>query len=224
MVRHNVLKLVFSSTAAVYGLPEKVPVSENHPTNPINPYGKSKLMVETIIEDFKRAYGLKAVILRYFNAAGASPEGGVGEMHEPETHLIPLLLQVASGRRANVTIFGTDYDTLDGTCIRDYIHVEDIVAAHLLALEFINEKNQGETFNLGSGSGFSVNEVLRNAEAVSGNSIRVEFGPRRQGDPAVLIADASKAKSMLQWDPIHEDIRTMISHAWNWEVSRYGKS
>lgn len=219
MVKHNVLNLVFSSTAAVYGMPEEIPITENHPTNPINPYGKSKLMIENIIDDFSKAYGLKAVKLRYFNAAGAAPDASLGEMHEPETHLIPLILQAASGRNSRLTVFGTDYDTPDGTCIRDYVHVEDLVTAHLLAIEFIHERLEGATFNLGNGNGFSVNEIIKCARIVTGRPIQVEFGPRRGGDPHILIADASKAKNELQWHPRYSDIESIVTHAWQWETN-----
>lgn len=219
MVKYNVLNLVFSSTAAVYGLPTENPITENHPTNPINPYGKSKLIIENVIDDFSEAYGLKAVKLRYFNAAGAAPDASLGEMHEPETHLIPLILQAASGRYPRITVFGTDYDTPDGTCIRDYVHVEDLVTAHLLAIEFINARGEGATFNLGNGTGFSVNEIIKCAEAVTSQPIQVEFGPRRGGDPPILIADATKAKGELRWEPKYCDIESIVTHAWNWEIN-----
>jgi UDP-glucose 4-epimerase len=221
MRKHNVLNLVFSSTAAVYGLPKESPITENHPTNPINPYGKSKLMIENIIDDFATAYGIKAVKLRYFNAAGAAPDGLLGEMHEPETHLIPLILQAASGRRSRITVFGTDYDTPDGTCIRDYVHVEDLVTAHLLAIDFINSHGSCGIFNLGNGNGFSVNEIIECARTVTGQAIQVELGPRREGDPPILIADASKAKDELRWRPKYSDIESIVSHAWQWEVNRF---
>lgn len=221
MVRHNVSHLVFSSTAAVYGLPLVSPIPESHPTNPINPYGQSKLFVEKIIDDYSQAYGIKAVVLRYFNAAGAAPDCTMGERHDPETHLIPLVLQAASGRRQSFTVFGDDYDTRDGTCIRDYVHVEDLITAHLLALEFVNEKGHGGTFNLGNGSGFSVKEIIECARSVTSMPIPVEFGPRRDGDPPLLIADASKAKRELQWNPEFSDIESIINHAWAWEMNHF---
>ena len=221
MVRHNVRHLVFSSTAAVYGLPLVSPIPETHPTNPINPYGQSKLFVEKIIDDYSQAYGIKAVVLRYFNAAGAAPDGTLGERHEPETHLIPLVLQAASGRRQSFTVFGNDYDTQDGTCIRDYVHVEDLITAHMLALEFMKEKGHGGTFNLGNGSGFSVKEIIECAKSVISMPIPVEFGPRRDGDPPLLVADASKAKRELQWNPEFSDIESIINHAWAWEMNHY---
>lgn len=220
MIRHNVLNLVFSSTAAVYGLPIENPITEHHPTNPINPYGKSKLMIESIIDDFAAAYGLRAVKLRYFNAAGAAPDARLGEMHEPETHLIPLILRAASGKNSRITVFGTDYDTPDGTCIRDYVHVEDLVTAHLLAIDYINRNDSGATFNLGNGSGFSVSEIIECARTVTGQPIQVELGARREGDPPILIADASKAKDELRWQPKYPDIESIVTHAWQWEVNR----
>lgn len=195
-------RFIFSSTAAVYGDPVYVPIDEAHPKRPINPYGRSKWMVEQVLEDFDRAYGLQSVCLRYFNAAGADPAGRLGERHEPETHLIPLILQAASGRRNAITVFGRDYDTPDGTCIRDYIHVADLVEAHALALNYLQQEGASAALNLGNGSGFSVQQVIETARRVSGREIEVLDAPRRPGDPPRLVADASKARAMLGSMPL----------------------
>jgi UDP-glucose 4-epimerase len=219
MVENGINNFIFSSSAAIFGTPEYTPIDESHPRSPINPYGRSKLMIEEILEDYEKAYGLKSVCLRYFNAAGADPDGELGERHDPETHLIPLILQAASGRRESVTVFGTDYDTPDGTCIRDYIHVSDLCDAHLLALEYLKENNQSARFNLGNGDGYSVKEVLDTAEQVVGHPISVGYGDRRPGDPARLVADATLAKEVLGWQPKHADLKEIIQHAWAWEQS-----
>ncbi|MEW6446151.1 MAG: UDP-glucose 4-epimerase GalE [Pseudomonadota bacterium] len=218
MVRHGVLDFIFSSTAATFGEPVRVPMDESHPQHPINPYGRSKWMVEQLLEDYDRAYGLKSTCLRYFNAAGADPEGELGERHTPETHLIPLVLQAASGRRPSITVFGTDYDTPDGTCIRDYIHVQDLCEAHLASLERMRESGISARYNLGNGQGFSVREVLETARRVTGRAIKVEYGPRRAGDPARLLADASAARTGLGWTPKHDSLEDIIRHAWAWEL------
>ncbi len=217
MVEADVKKFVFSSTAAVFGNPEYSPIDEAHPKHPINPYGHSKLMVEQILQDFDRAYGLKSVCLRYFNAAGADPEGLLGERHEPETHLIPLVLQAASGRRDAISVFGQDYETHDGTCVRDYIHIVDLAEAHLKAVDYLNAGNPSRAFNLGNGNGFSVKEIIQAAEEVTGKKIPVKFSERREGDPATLVADASAAKEILGWKPQCSDVKTIIEHAWAWE-------
>jgi UDP-glucose 4-epimerase len=219
MVRHKVQKIIFSSTAAVYGEPEYVPIDEDHPLNPINPYGKGKLMVEKILEDYDRAYALKSISLRYFNAAGADPDGELGERHNPESHLIPLILQAASGRRETISIFGSDYDTIDGTCVRDYIHIVDLCAAHLKALEKLISGANSAVYNLGNGNGFSVQQVIDCARKVSGNAIKVVTGERREGDPATLIARSDKAKQELGWVSSYDKIETIVSHAWRWEQS-----
>lgn len=211
------MHFVFSSTAAVYGDPMYVPIDEDHPKAPINPYGRSKWMVEQLLADFDRAYGLKSVCLRYFNAAGADPKGNLGEQHEPETHLIPLVLQAASKRRPAITVFGRDYDTPDGTCIRDYIHVADLVDAHALAIDYLQQGGGSAAFNLGNGSGFSVQEVIDTAAYVTGLEIQVLDAPRRPGDPPRLVADASKARSVLGWQPSFSDLETIVAHAWAWE-------
>jgi UDP-glucose 4-epimerase len=218
MVNHSVKHFVFSSTAAIFGTPNYVPIDEEHPKAPINPYGRSKLMIEEILADFDKAYGLKSVCLRYFNAAGADPDGELGERHEPETHLIPLILQAASGRRDNITIFGTDYDTPDGTCIRDYIHINDLCDAHMLALDKIMNEQVSTAFNLGNGDGYSVKEVLNTAEEVVGRAIPTQYGERRVGDPDRLVADAKRAREELGWEPKYPALKDIIAHAWQWEM------
>jgi len=220
MVETEVNNFVFSSTAAVYGNPVKVPIPEEHPKEPINPYGKSKLFVEKMLEDFNRAYGLNFVSLRYFNAAGADPEGRIGESHDPETHLIPLILKAAKGERESVKIFGTDYPTPDGTCVRDFIHVCDLADAHLLALLHLMEGGESGAFNCGYGRGFSVKEVIETAKKVTGRDFRVEEAPRREGDPPVLVADSGKLKEALGWKPKYDDLEFIIETAWNWELNR----
>jgi UDP-glucose 4-epimerase len=217
MVKHKVQHFIFSSTAATFGNPEYVPIDEKHPTNPINPYGRSKLMVEQLLEDYHAAYGLRFGCLRYFNAAGAETDGTIGECHEPETHLIPLVLQVASGRRAHIKVFGNDYPTPDGTCIRDYIHVSDLAEAHLLLLRSLQGGMNTARFNLGTGTGYSVMEVIDTSRQVTGCEIVVQIEARRAGDPASLIADGSAARTLLGWTPTLSDLSTIISHAWNWE-------
>ena len=197
MVKHQVNNFIFSSTAAVFGEPEYVPIDEIHSKTPLNPYGRSKLMVEHVLADYERAYGLKSVCLRYFNAAGADPSGLLGERHEPETHLIPLILQALSGKRTHISLFGRDYDTPDGTCIRDYIHIVDLCSAHLLALLKLVKDGASMCFNLGNGEGFSVQEVISAAERVTGKKVKVIEAPRREGDPARLVADARLAKKTL---------------------------
>jgi UDP-glucose 4-epimerase len=218
MVAHGVKRFIFSSTAAIFGEPAYVPIDEEHPRNPINPYGKSKWMVEQILADFDRAYGLKSVCLRYFNAAGADPSGLLGERHEPETHLIPLVLQAASGRRPNISVFGRDYATPDGTCIRDYIHIVDLCQAHLLALQGLTAGADSAAYNLGNGNGFSVQEVIEAVERITGKAVAVVNAPRRAGDPARLVADAALARRELGWQPAYADLHTIVEHAWAWEL------
>jgi UDP-glucose 4-epimerase len=218
MRAHGVKCFIFSSTAATFGEPRYVPIDEAHPQQPINPYGRSKQMVEQVLADYDKAYGLKSVCLRYFNAAGADPEGQLGERHEPETHLVPLVLQAASGRRAHMAVFGRDYDTPDGTCIRDYIHIVDLCEAHWLALQHLAQGGASDAFNLGNGNGFSVQEVIDTALQVTGRTIAVQEGPRRAGDPARLVADASRARQVLGWQPQYADLATIIEHAWQWET------
>ena len=217
MVRHGVKHFIFSSTAAVFGEPEYMPINEAHPTVPVNPYGQSKLMVEQVLADYDHAFGLKSVCLRYFNAAGADPEGQLGERHDPETHLVPLILQVASGRRSEIQVFGRDYDTDDGTCIRDYIHIVDLCSAHLLALQYLSSGGKSDKFNLGNGKGFSVQEVISAVKKVTGKKIKVVDAPRRTGDPARLVADAARAVEVLGWKPVYADLETIVAHAWGWE-------
>lgn len=210
---------VFSSTAATFGEPIQPKINENHPQLPINPYGNTKLMVEKMLEDFDRAYGLKSVALRYFNASGADESGDIGESHSPETHLIPLVLQAAAGKRPCIKIFGNDYPTPDGTCIRDYVHVNDLARAHILALEKMEKENKSLRYNLGSGSGFSVAELIQTAKEITGIDFKVEQQARRQGDPAVLVADPQKAQQELGWTPQYT-LRQIIATAWNWEKNR----
>lgn len=220
MVKWDVKTFVFSSTAAVYGLAGAEPIGEDQPCAPINPYGRSKRMVEQALWDFRQAHGLRFFSLRYFNAAGADPEGHIGERHDPETHLIPLVLQAASARREAITVFGTDYPTPDGTCIRDYVHVEDLCAAHLLALNALRDGHHGGFYNLGNARGYSVAEVIETARAVTGRPIAVKYADRRSGDPPVLIADASKMTGELGWRPQRAALETIISDAWGWEMNR----
>lgn len=212
---HGCRSIVFSSTAAVYGMPEEVPITEAHPQWPINPYGWSKFMVERILEDFAKAHGIRFCALRYFNAAGADPEYEIGEAHSPESHLIPLVLKAAKDPERNISIFGTDYDTPDGTCIRDYIHVVDLADAHIRALNYLT-KNESNAINLGTGTGNSVQEIIEAARRVTGLPIEPIIGPRRPGDPARLVADRTKANRELGWKPRYNDITEIIEHAWNW--------
>ena len=219
MKDHDVKHIVFSSTAATYGEPEVVPISEDMPTNPKNPYGESKLMMEKMMKWCDNAYGMKYVALRYFNVAGAKADASIGEDHDPETHLVPIILQVALGQRDSLKIFGDDYATPDGTCIRDYVQVEDLIAAHILALEYLKAGNPSDAFNLGSNDGYSVKEMLEAARAVTGKEIPAEVVPRRAGDPAQLVAASEKARSVLGWKPAYTDIKDIIRTAWNWHVS-----
>jgi UDP-arabinose 4-epimerase len=210
-------KLIFSSTCATYGMPEQIPIAEDHPQNPINPYGRSKLMIEWILKDFAAAYDLKYVSLRYFNAAGADPDAEIGEDHDPETHLIPLVLDAAAGKRAQIEIFGTDYDTPDGTCIRDYIHVTDLAVAHLLALEYLISGGDSDVFNLGNGNGFSVRAVIAAAKKITGCDIPFIESDRRSGDPPMLIGSSEKIKSTLGWQPVYTNPDVIIETAWRWQ-------
>ena len=219
MVRHGVDKIVFSSTAAVYGEPKRVPIHEDDETCPTNPYGETKLTMEKMMKWVSRANGVRYVSLRYFNAAGALPDGSIGEDHATETHLIPLILQVPTGKRNHVTVFGDDYPTPDGTCLRDYIHVVDLAHAHVLALEYLRKGGASDIFNLGNGQGFSVKEMIAAAEKATGRSIKVEIGARRAGDPAQLIASSEKAHTVLGWKPQFTDVEQIISTAWKWHES-----
>lgn len=222
MVAANVKKFVFSSTCATYGVPETVPIPEDHPQDPINPYGASKLMVERILADFDIAYNFKSVSFRYFNAAGADPNGLLGEDHNPETHLLPLVLMAALGKRESVSIFGTDYPTPDGTCIRDYIHVCDLADAHVLGLEYLLNGGNSNIFNLGNGSGFSVKEAIDAAREITGKEIKAIECDRRPGDPPMLVGSSEKARKILGWQPQYADIKTILTHAWNWHQKRHG--
>ncbi len=215
MIRHNVLRFVFSSTAAVYGEPDRTPISETHPCRPTNPYGTSKLTVERLLADCDSAYGLKSICLRYFNAAGADISGQIGEMHDPETHLIPLVLKAAMAKRP-VKIFGTDYKTPDGTCLRDYVHVSDLAQAHMLALDALMEGGPSDVYNLGNSVGYSVRQVIDIAGKVTGMTIDALEERRRPGDPAILVADGSKIKDQLKWQPQYEQLETIIQTAWKW--------
>lgn len=225
MRKHNINKFVFSSTCATYGEPTQIPITEDLPQNPINPYGQTKLMVEKILQDYGVAYGLRSIALRYFNAAGCAPDGSLGEEHDPETHLIPLILEEAirvrdGGDRSQskLTIFGDDFDTRDGTCVRDYIHVDDLCSAHLCALDRISEKTntRAEQFNLGTNHGVTVLEVIQACSQVTGVDIPYKVGPRRAGDPPELVSNASLAMNTLGWKPEYPDIKDSIQHAWNW--------
>ena len=227
MVMHGVKKLIFSSTAAIYGEPKTIRISEDHQKKPINPYGTSKLMVETVLGDYAKAYGLNFISLRYFNAAGSDPEIELGLLHEPVTHLIPLVLQVASGRKKSINVFGKNYHTKDGTCVRDFIHIQDLCSAHILAMEALDSEkfNGGKAFNLGNGNGFTVMEVIDTAKRIvakEGFNINVKYGKPRDGDSAVLVAEASKARNELNWRPEYNDLPTIINHAWQWEKKLAG--
>lgn len=222
MLAASVKNFVFSSTCATYGVPEVVPIPEDHPQNPINPYGATKLMVERILSDFNEAYDFKSVRFRYFNAAGANPEGLLGEDHNPETHLIPLVLQTALGKRESISIFGTDYPTDDGTCVRDYIHVSDLADAHVLGLEYLLKGGDSTFFNLGNGNGFSVKEIIEAARLVTGEDIKAVECDRRPGDPPALIGSGEKARKILGWQPQYTSIKDIMTHAWEWHQKRHG--
>ena len=216
MVKNNVDKIVFSSTAATYGESENIPILESDRTCPTNPYGETKLAMEKMFKWTAEAHGLRYVSLRYFNACGADESGTIGEAHNPESHLIPLILQVPNGKRETISIYGTDYDTPDGTCIRDYIHVTDLAQAHILAVQYLNNGGESDIFNLGNGVGYSVREVIETARKVTGHPIPATESSRRAGDPARLVASSEKAKSVLGWKPVHDSLEEIISSAWNW--------
>lgn len=216
MVAHGINKIVFSSTAATYGEPERIPILETDRTVPTNCYGETKLSMEKMFKWTANANDLRFVSLRYFNACGAHPNGKIGEAHNPETHLIPLILQVPNGKREFISIFGNDYDTKDGTCVRDYIHVNDLAQAHILAMEYLRKGNESNIFNLGNGVGFTVKEVVETARKVTGHPIPAKEEPRRAGDPSTLIASSEKAKKILGWKPKFDDLETIITTAWNW--------
>lgn len=216
MRKYGCNRIIFSSTCATYGEPKTVPITEDMPQNPINPYGMTKLTVERIFKDYKTAYGLQFAVLRYFNAAGADPDGEIGESHNPETHIIPLVLDAASGKREDIKVFGTDYDTPDGSCVRDYIHVSDLADAHIRALHYLEDGNQGDFFNLGNTIGTSVLEVVESVKRVTGKDFKVTMSERRAGDPAKLVGSSDKARRVLGWTPKYGDIDTIVSHAWKW--------
>lgn len=221
MLETGVKKIVFSSSAAVYGNPVEVPIKEDHPTEPSNVYGSTKLIIEGMLKKYFEAYGIKSVSLRYFNAAGADPDARIGEDHTPETHLIPIVLDCALGRRNEVTVFGTDYETADGTCVRDYIHVNDLADAHIKALDHIEEKEGAFFYNLGNGKGFSVRKVIESTERVTGKKIAIKEGPRRKGDPDQLVASSSKIINDFGWDPQFPDLDIIIETAWRWHRKRF---
>ncbi len=218
----SIQRIVFSSTCATYGEPQRIPLTEDHPQSPINPYGSSKLMIERMLGDFEVAHGIRSAALRYFNAAGADPQAQIGEDHDPETHLIPLVLDVALGRREEIAVFGEDYDTPDGTCVRDYIHVTDLADAHLRALDHLQTGRTSLRLNLGNGQGYSVREVIEIAERVTGRSIRTRVAERRPGDPPRLVGDASLARETLGWAPRYPALETIVEHAWTWHRKRFG--
>ncbi len=222
MVEHGVPCLVFSSTAAVYGEPQEVPIPEEHRKAPVNPYGESKWFFESILRRYEQAHGLRSISLRYFNAAGAHPSGEIGEDHAPESHLIPIVLQAALGQRPHIAIYGADYPTPDGTCVRDYVHVTDLAAAHLLALRSLADGSGTDAFNLGNGQGFSVRQVIAAATEVVGRPIPTVAGERRVGDPAVLVASSAKARQVLGWQPRYPDVREIIETAWRWHSQHPG--
>ena len=221
MVAADVKKIVFASTCSIFGLPQQVPMTEEHPKDPINPYASTKWMVEQMLADFDRAYDLRSVVFRFFNASGANPEGLLGEDHNPETHLIPLVLLTALGKRQSISIFGTDYSTPDGTCLRDYIHVSDLADAHLLGVKYLLQGGKSDVFNLGNGNGFSVREVIDTARQVTGRKIDVEECDRRAGDPQILVGSSDKARQILGWSPKYSDLNQIIRHAWQWHQQRH---
>lgn len=220
LLRMQVKHVVFSSTCATYGIPTTVPIDEKHPQSPINPYGMSKLMIEKMLQDFGAAYDMRSVALRYFNAAGADPDGEIGEKHDPETHIIPLAIETVLGARDFFEVFGTDYPTQDGTCIRDYIHVSDLAEAHVLALKYLLDGGPSTALNLGTGEGHSVREIITSVEGIAGKPMKVREGPRRPGDPPVLVAEASEADRVLGWRPAYTDIDTMVDTAFRWHACR----
>ncbi|GBF82426.1 UDP-glucose 4-epimerase GalE [Aphanothece sacrum] len=223
MIAAKINKFVFSSTCAIYGMPQEIPMTETHPNNPLSPYAASKYMVEQMLKDFDQAYGLKSVTFRYFNASGADPNGQLGEDHTPETHLIPLALLTALKKREFLSIFGTDYETPDGTAVRDYIHVNDLASAHVLGLEYLLNGGKSDIFNLGNGNGFSVREVIETAKKITGIDFLVKESDRRAGDPSMLVGSSQKAQSILGWKPQYADLETIVSHAWQWHQKRHGK-
>jgi UDP-glucose 4-epimerase len=223
MIKYGVKKFIFSSTCAIYGIPIQIPIPEDHPQNPVNPYGKTKFMVEEILKDYDKAYGLKYVSFRYFNASGADPECEIGEWHDPETHLIPLSIYNALGITENITVFGTDYPTPDGTCIRDYIHVNDIAKAHILGFKYLMNESKSDFFNLGNGNGFSVKEILDIVSRISGKKLNIVYGKRREGDPPILVGSSKKAYEILGWKPEFDKISDIIETAYRWHLKNIDK-
>ncbi len=221
-VEFGVKSFVLSSSCATYGIPDSVTITEDNPQNPINPYGETKLVIERMLKSFDEAYGIRSVPLRYFNAAGADPEADIGEDHSPETHLIPLALDAAMGLRDDITVYGTDYETPDGTCVRDFIHVMDLADAHIKALEYLTEGGESTAFNLGSGSGHSVKEILASVKRVTGRDFKVTLGERRPGDPPRLVASSGKAATKLLWEPARGEIDLIVEDAWRWHCKRFG--
>ena len=221
MLDNGVKQLIFSSTAAIFGNPDYIPIDEYHPQKPINPYGMSKWMVEQILKDYDKAYQLRSVCLRYFNAAGASPDGVLGERHDPETHLIPLALRATRDSSQALTLFGSDYETPDGTCVRDYIHVLDLCNAHILAIQHLKSGGASKHYNLGNGEGYSVSEIINTVKQVTGKAPRLKFGARRAGDPAFLVSNSNSIRHELGWSPQYSDLKTIVSHAWQWEQQHH---
>lgn len=221
MLEHNVKNIVFSSTCATYGNPQELPITESHPQSPINPYGRTKLMIEQLMEDYSYAYGLKYAALRYFNAAGADIECEIGEWHEPESHLIPLVLDVAIGKREAISVYGDDFNTSDGTCIRDYIHVTDLADAHYRAVDYLHRNNNNLKLNLGNGEGYSVLEIIQEVEHITDRPIQYIIANRREGDPAKLIGSAEQAREVLGWQP-QFNLQQIISSSWNWHQKKFG--
>ncbi len=217
MCTHNIKSILFSSSAAVYGEPEYTPVDIHHPTNPVNAYGRTKLMVEQILKDYDAAYGLRSISFRYFNASGADPQARTGELHRQESHLIPIVLQVAAGKRSHIEIYGTDYPTPDGTCIRYFVHVSDICSAHFTALQWLREGGSSKTYNIGSGTGFSVKHVIDTSKHITCSPIPTIISPRRPGDPAVLVANSNQIHKDFGWKPQFAELTQILTHAWNWE-------
>lgn len=221
MIENNIDKFIFSSTCATYGLPQYLPLTETHPQSPVNPYGNTKLAVELILKDYAKAYDLKSVAFRYFNAAGADPQGRIGEAHDPETHLIPNVIKSALGVGEPLKIFGDDYDTPDGTCVRDYIHVLDLAQAHLLGLEKLFEGHKSDFFNLGNGEGYSNKQVIETVEKISQRKVEYSFAPRREGDPPTLIGSSKKAFEQLNWKPEYASLDKIVETAWNWHKKQF---
>ena len=218
MKKYNCKNIIFSSSCAVYGIPQITPINESHPTNPINPYGRSKLMIEQIIKDYSIAYNIRYIFLRYFNASGADCDNQIGEIHEPETHLIPIILNVALDKEKSLNVFGSDYNTFDGSAIRDYVHVEDLAKAHLLALKYLKKNKESNIFNLGNGDGYSVLEIIESVSKITKKEIKFILKGRRKGDPDILVSDIKKVSRVLKWKPKYNKIEDIIKTAWAWHI------